>query len=128
MSKEKETAVMEAAPEEASPNAADAARKESLEDNPHYVKFRKPYLFEGERYDGVDLSGLENLSAQDMLEGEKHLARSGVMTALPEMTMEYVCFMAVLASGKPIEFFKGLPPKDAIKVKNRITGFFYGED
>lgn len=129
MSDEKKLTVTETAtPEETVPSAADAARKESLEDNPHYVKFRKPYLFEGNRYDGIDLSGLESLTAQDMLEGEKHLARNGVMTALPEMTMEYVCFMAVLASDKPIEFFKGLPPKDAIKVKNRITGFFYGED
>ena len=129
MSDEKKLAVTgAAAPEETVPSAADAARKESLEDNPHYVKFRKPYLFEGNRYDGIDLSGHESLNAQDMLDGEKHLARSGVMTALPEMTMEYVCFMAVLASDKPIEFFKGLPPKDAIKVKNRITGFFYGED
>ena len=129
MSDEKKLTVTETAtPEETVPSAADAARKESLEDNPHYVKFRKPYLFEGNRYDGIDLSGLESLTAQDMLEGEKYLARNGVMTALPEMTMEYVCFMAVLASDKPIEFFKGLPPKDAIKVKNRITGFFYGED
>ena len=129
MSDEKKLTVTETAvPEETVPSAADAARKESLEDNPHYVKFRKPYLFEGNRYDGIDLSGLESLTAQDMLEGEKHLARNGVMTALPEMTMEYVCFMAVLGSNQPIEFFKNLPPKDAIKVKNRVTGFFYGED
>lgn len=129
MSDEKKLAVTgTAAPEETVPSAADAARKEALEDNPLYVKFRKPYLFEGERYDGVDLSGLESLTAQDMLEGEKHLNRSGVTTPLPEMSMEYVCFIAVLASDKPIEFFKGLPPKDAIKVKNRVTGFFYGED
>lgn len=129
MSKEKNPTVTEtAAPEETESGAAGATRKEAPEDNPLYVKFSKPYDFEGERYNGVDLSGLESLSAQDMLDAEKHLARNNVVTPLPEMSMEYVCFMAVKASDKPIEFFKGLPPKDAIKVKNRVTGFFYGED
>ena len=54
--------------------------------------------------------------------------RSGVFSPLPEMTVEYVQFIAARASGQPVEFFKGLPPKDAIKVKNRVTSFFYGED
>ncbi len=115
-------------PEETAPNDAETLRKETREDNPLYVKFHKPYLFEGEHYDGIDLSGLERLNTQDMLDAEKHLSRNGVVTPLPEMSMEYVCFMAVLASDQPIEFFKGLPPKDAVKVKNRITSFFYGED
>ena len=118
----------ETTPEETAPSPSDAARKEADEDKPHYVKFSKPYHFEGERYDGVDLSGMEDLSTQDMLAAEKHLARNGVVTPLPEMSMEYVCYIAVLASDQPIEFFKGLPPKDAIKVKNRVTSFFYGED
>ena len=96
--------------------------------SPHFVEFKKPYNFEGKTYSGIDLGGLENLTAADMIDAEKHLAKTGVTSVIPEMTMEYVCFMAVLASDKPIEFFKGLPPKDAIKVKNRITGFFYGED
>ena len=126
--KDEKVLTAEFAPEENGMTAVDAARKETDEDKPHYVKFSKPYHFEGEQYDGVDLSGMEDLSTQDMLAAEKHLARNGVVTPLPEMSMEYVCYIAMLSTDKPIEFFRGLPVKDAIKLKNRVTNFFYGED
>ena len=92
------------------------------------VKLSKPYKFEGQTYSEIDLSGLDSLTAEDMIAAEKHLMRTGVFSPLPEMTVEYVQFIAARASGQPVEFFKGLPPKDAIKVKNRVTSFFYGED
>ena len=79
-------------------------------------------------YSEIDLSGMDSLTAEDMIAAEKHLMRTGVFSPLPEMTVEYVQFIAARASGQPVEFFKGLPPKDAIKVKNRVTSFFYGED
>ena len=44
------------------------------------------------------------------------------------MTAEYICFIASRASDQPIEFFKGLPPRDAVRLKNKVTSFFYGED
>ncbi len=40
------------------------------------------------------------------------------------MTVEYICFIANRATGLPVEFFKCLHPKDAVKVKNKITSFF----
>lgn len=92
------------------------------------VKFSKPYKFEGQTYSEIDLSGMDSLTAEDMIAAEKNLMRTGVFSPLPEMTVEYVQFIAARASGQPVEFFKGLPPKDAIKVKNRVTSFFYGED
>ena len=98
------------------------------EDPESYVRFHKPYLFEGNLYAGIDLKRIENLSAKDMCEAEKYLSRQGIVSPLPEMTMEYIAFIANKATGQPIEFFKRLPPKDATKVKNRVTSFFYGED
>ena len=96
--------------------------------SPHFVEFKKPYNFEGKTYSGIDLGGLENLTAADMIDAEKHLAKTGVTSVIPEMTMEYVTHIAVQVSNQPIEFFRGLPPRDAIRVKNEITAFFYGED
>ena len=92
------------------------------------VMLKKPYLFEGERYTQVDLSGLEELSAADMIAVNKKIERGGTVNLLPEMSLEYACLISARASGKPIEFFKGLPPKDALKVKNCVTSFLYGED
>lgn len=92
------------------------------------VKFIKAYRFEGKDYTEVDLSGMDGLSAEDMIAADRYLTRSGSFSVMPEMTLEYACFIAARASKQPIEFFRGLPPKDAIKVKNRVTSFFYSED
>ena len=110
------------------PVQEDKPTTQAQDDPESYVRFHKPYLFEGNYYAGIDLKRVENLSAKDMCEAEKYLARQGIVSPLPEMTMEYIAFIANKATGQPLEFFKQLPPKDATKVKNRVTSFFYGED
>lgn len=104
------------------------AETAQTEESSTLVKLSKPYKFEGDTYTEIDLAGMDSLTAMDMIAAEKHLNRSGVFSPLPEMTVEYVQFMASRATGYPIEFFKGLPPKDAIRLKNRVTSFFYEED
>lgn len=104
------------------------ATPEATEDLESYVRFHKPYFFEGNHYAGIDLKAIENLTAKDMCEAEKYLSKKGIISPLPEMTMEYIGFIANRATGQPIEFFMKLPPKDATKVKNKVTSFFYGED
>lgn len=108
--------------------AAEARRKQEMEDNPFLVFFKKPFTFEGVSYESVDLSGLESLSAADMIAVNKTIERGGTVNVLPEMSLEYACLISARASGKPVEFFKALPPKEALKIKNRVTSFLYGED
>ena len=43
-----------------------------------YVKFRKPYVFEDDVYEGIDLLCLEDLSTRDMLEIEKRFYKLGI--------------------------------------------------
>lgn len=92
------------------------------------IKFKKPYVFEGQTYQEVDLSGLENLTATAMIKVENRLkARSNVAVDLvPEMSIAYACEIAGEACDQPVEFFKGLPLKEAVKVKNKIVGFIFG--
>ena len=104
------------------------APKTEAEENDFYIKFKKPYTFEDKTYDGVDLSGLEDLSARDMIATQRTMEKSGSINVLPEMSLEYACLFAAKATGKPVEFFQELPPKEAIKVKNRFTNFFYGAE
>ena len=108
--------------------AVEARKKQEAEDNPYLVFFKKPFTFEGVSYESVDLSGLENLSAADMIAVNKTIERGGTVNVLPEMSLEYACLISARASGKPVEFFKALPPKEALKIKNRVTNFLYGED
>ena len=92
------------------------------------MKFSKPYSFEGKTYTEINLAGLDNLTAEDMIAAEKYTNRAGIISPIPDMAMEYICFIAGKTSGQPVEFFKGLPPKDATRLKNKVSSFFYGED
>lgn len=105
-----------------------AAETQKQEENKYLIKFRKPFIFEDETYKEIDLSGLEDLSARDMIQAQRMMERSGSINVLPEMSLEYACIFASKATKIPVEFFQALPPKEAIKVKNKVTNFFYGED
>lgn len=113
---------------EAEATRVEARKKQDAEKNSYIVKFKKPFTFEGVSYEGVDLSGLEDLSAADMIAVNKAIERGGTVNVLPEMSLEYACLISARASGMPVEFFKALPPKEALKIKNRVTNFLYGED
>ena len=47
---------------------------------------------------------------------------------MPEVSLEYACVLAAKAVKQPIEFFTNLPPKEALKVKNRVMSFLFGQD
>ena len=43
------------------------------------------------------------------------------------MTTPYAIHMAARASKLPVEFFRGLPAQESMKLKNLVSGFLYGE-
>ena len=91
------------------------------------VRLKKPYFFEGKEYREIDLSGLEDLSAEDMIACEKYLDRtSRGIKIMPELSVEYACVFAAKAAKLPVEFFTRLPAWAATRVKNRVMGFLFG--
>ena len=92
------------------------------------LKFAAPYTFEGKTIREVDLSGLADVTAQDMVAADKYMSRTGSVSAVPEMTVGYACFMASHVTPYPVEFFLRLKSKDAIKLKNIVTGFFFADE
>ncbi|MFC4403321.1 phage tail assembly protein [Gracilibacillus xinjiangensis] len=89
----------------------------------YVVEFKNPYTFEGEEFSKIDLSGLENLSTKDLIEADKQFNTSGQMALMNEMTTGYSCIVASKATGKPVEFFEGLPAGEGLKLKNTVMGF-----
>jgi len=87
------------------------------------VKFNKPFSFDGEKHEEVDLSGIENLTGQDLDDAENMLMRVNKPSMVPEMSMTYLFFLASKATNKPQEFFFQLPAKDSLKVKRTVTSF-----
>lgn len=106
-----------------------AADEDEEDEDSLVIKFKKPYKFEGKEYTEIDLSGLEDLSASDMIAVNKIMNRSNPgIDVMPEVSLEYACNLAAKATKQPIEFFTNLPPKQAMKVKNRVMGFLFGSE
>ena len=98
------------------------------QENELILKFRKPYLFDGKEYTEVDLSGLEDTTAADLSAVNRILSKSGTVSPMPEMSMDFAMHMAARVAKLPVEFFQRMPSREAIKLKNTVTGFLYGGD
>lgn len=116
----------EAAPA-ATTAAAPAAAHDTEDQEDLVLRFQKPYSFEGETYTEVDLSGLEDLSAADLCKVGKMVKKTDGLDPIAEMSLPYAIFMAARVTGKPLEFFQQLPAREAVKLKNLVVGFLYGE-
>lgn len=95
------------------------------DDKSQVVKFSKAYMFEGEEIAELDLSGLEDITVEDMIHASDMLARSGRVVSVPETDIQYTLYIAHAATKKPYEFFLKLRPKDAAQIRARVTRFFF---
>ena len=64
------------------------------EGNEMKLKLSKEYDFEGQKIGEIDLSGLDNLTAADMIQANKVLTNNGTVSVLPETTLEYDLIIA----------------------------------
>lgn len=97
-------------------------------DKKKILELVRTYPFEGEKISSLDFSGIENLTAENMIRANMIMEDSGVASTVPENTMYYALIIAAEATGIPIEFFKKLRPKDAVNVRRMVTRSFFGED
>ena len=129
MSENSENAALEAEKVQgARTAAAGAAGDQEGEEESLILKFKKPYKFEGREYTEVDLSAMEDMTAADLCAVAKLSGRDTGITPIPEMTIPYAIHMAARASKLPVEFFRGLPAQESMKLKNLVSGFLYGGD
>lgn len=101
---------------------------EVMPDEERTLELTRTYSFEGENITSLDFSGLENVTAEDMIRANNIMTSAGTVAVVPENNLHYALIIAAGATGLPIEFFKQLKPRDAIKVKNTVTHFFYGTE
>ena len=109
---------------------AGAEDGEDTEPEDLILRFAKPYKFGGQEYTEVDLSGLEDVTAGVLENVGKIAAKKnpGMNPALQEMSLTFCTCLAQRVAKLPLEFFTGLPAKEAIKLKTMVTGFLYGGD
>lgn len=101
---------------------------ENEEENELLVVFKKPYTFEGKEYNEIDLSGIEDMTGDQLITAHRLFAKSKGVSLTPELDPGYAAIVGSMVTGKPIEFFKYLPAKELAKVKRVVSGFFFSED
>ena len=110
-------------------NIEEAKKEEqAVRENSLIVTLSKTYDFEGEKISEIDFSGLEDVTAKTMIKANKVLTATGDVQIMPESSLHYALIIAAECTKYPIEFYETLRPKDATKIKNTVTGFFYGEE
>lgn len=97
---------------------ADAATE--AEAQKHYVKFKNPHKFEGKKYEGVDLSGLDSLTVKDLINAQAKVGADAAAVNGPEATTAFACALATRASGKPVEFFDAMKYGNIVKVQAEV--------
>lgn len=105
----------------------DEAMKEEGKDL-YVIPLKNPVTFEGKTYDCIDLTGLENLCAMDMIKVNRRLARMGNSEAIQENSLEYALNIAAEASFLPIEFFEQLKCSIAMRVRTCVTLFLFRQE
>lgn len=108
-------------------NINDAKKTEAAGEESLVVTLTRTYDFEGEKVKEIDFSGLEEVTAKTMIKANKVLVTAGDVQVLPENSLHYALIIAAECTKYPIEFYEQLKPNDAIRVKNTVTTFFFGD-
>lgn len=93
-----------------------------------YLKFRlsKPVDYQQFHLEELDLSGMENLTGNDMnVIYDLYTSLGGSGMVMQESTLRFAQITASRATELPLELFGKLSAKDTIRLKNRIYRFFY---
>ena len=98
------------------------------------IKLRKPVSHMGMQIESLDLTGLDDMTLDDMariysIYDEMGGTSHGKMDIDPEVMQEVTLLFAKLTAqhltGLPLEVLGNLSARDAIVLKNRVYRFFY---
>ncbi len=92
------------------------------------IPLKTPIRFEGETYTRIDLTGLHDIKAADMIAINRRMTRGGNVDSTQEFTLEYALNMANIVTGLPLEFFDQLPPYAAMAIRGRVTSFLFRQE
>jgi len=83
------------------------------------------YVFDGEEVKEINLSGLYDMTAEDMFAVDDQMRRRGYSGSNPEITRLYALLTAARVNRKPWEWCNKMKARDAVRIKNVVAGFFY---
>lgn len=87
-------------------------------------QFGKPYIFEGNTYEDINLNGITRFTTRDMEYFDRALTRVGHSPQNKWFDTTYMKLIATRATGFPIDFFNTMPMKEFIEIEARIRAYF----
>lgn len=111
-------------------NQVDVTKTVQNEDE-NFVKFKKPFTFEGKVFEGLTLD-LEKLTGADVEEAEVQFigksATIAAQTPLKEMSKSFQAILAAKAAGVVPEMLSALPASEYAKVTTKVQVFLLKQD
>ena len=103
------------------------SRAEARPDDKKTVELSRTYEFEGEKISVLRFSGLEDITARDMIRANNIMMDAGTNVVIPENTLYFTLIIASDTTGLPLEFFMQLRPRDAMSVRRFVSNYFFSE-
>lgn len=100
--------------------ASSDAEKPSL-----IITLYDPFVFDGTEVKEINLSGLYDMTAEDMFMVDEQMRRRGYSGSNPEITRLYTLLTAARINHQPWEWCNKMKARDAVRIKNVVAGFFY---
>ncbi len=95
-------------------------------DDKKTVELSRTYKFDGEEISTLHFSGLEDITARDMIRANNIMMDNGTNVTIPENTLYFALIIASDTTGMPLEFFMQLIPRDAMDVRRFVSNYFFG--
>lgn len=95
----------------------------AVRDESKVIRFNKPFDFEHNPVEEIDLSGLDEMTVGDVAEIQGEAIRkneSRTASLAPEVSTAFAMKMAAKASGRPIELFQQMPAYAMKKVRRAV--------
>ena len=102
--------------------SADSVNEEKLTENDlaYIHKFSKPYVFDGETYTEIDLTGLKDFTTADAERVDRVMMKMGHRVTNKIQDTTYIKHLAMRVTGKPVEFFNSLPWKEMLMIQGIV--------
>lgn len=105
--------------------AADSQEEKLTEDDIRYkLKFSEKYIFDGEEYTELDLSGLKDFTTKDAESVDRVMMKMGHRVTNKIQDTTYIKHLAMRITGKPVEFFNQMPWKEFIMIQGIVQMYF----
>lgn len=89
------------------------------------ITLTKAYKCNDKEIKELDLTGLEELTSQDLIDATRiYVAQTG-MPPISEADMLYTFLIAYKITKLPIDFFTSLSARDGMKVKTMVSNFLF---